>query len=68
MKKRMRCRKCKYLNWDFITDQKERTDDNFCGLHGRAKVNVDGYQVDLDHKGSCGFAPQATYTQLELFN
>jgi len=31
---------------------------HFCGLHGRAQVNPDGEQANLDARGGCGFSPK----------
>ena len=50
-----RCRQCAYLDYDFLDDIKEITEEHFCGLHGRVRVDIDGKQPDLNHKGGCGF-------------
>ena len=45
------------MDWDFITDEirPQCDNDHFCGLHGRAPVDPDGPQVDLNHRGGCGY-------------
>ena len=65
--KEMKCSKCKYLNWDFLTDKIEQTDEDFCGLHGRARVQIDGVQQDFNHHGGCGFVERQKFIQLDLF-
>ena len=49
-----RCRQCEYLNQD-------------CGLHGRARVDPDGEQPDLNHHGGCGFNRATEPRQYNLF-
>lgn len=63
-----RCRKCNYLDFDLLHDQVEIVDSNqhFCGLHGRAIVNPDGEQPNLNNHGSCGFSPRIKAVQLTL--
>lgn len=61
-----RCRQCEYLNFDFIFNVYE-SGDWFCGLHGRALVDPDGEQPDLDHKGGCGFNKAEESRQFSLF-
>lgn len=63
-----RCRNCNYLNYDFFSDSYERVEpgEDFCGLHGRAKVNPDGEQQNLNSRGSCGYSRKARPVQLEL--
>lgn len=53
----MRCRRCAYLDWDFSDGSVSPPLDgsHYCGLHGGTKVDIDGEQVNLDHKGGCGF-------------
>ena len=63
---KMRCERCVYLNWDFLTGTIEKTDHDFCGLHGRAQVDINGKQQNLDSRGGCGFSEKARYVQLEL--
>lgn len=67
MAKKMKCRRCRYLNYDFLNDKYEPELPPFCGLHGRTKVDPDGEQQDLDHRGGCGFIPTSRPRQLELF-
>ena len=66
----MRCWRCAYLDYDCIGECQEQPlpGEHFCGLHGRARVDPDGEQMDLDHHGGCGFAPRKEAVQLELFN
>ncbi|MBR1464303.1 MAG: hypothetical protein IJ604_13145 [Prevotella sp.] len=54
---KIKCRLCTYLDYDFFERRFEnRTEGNhYCGLHGRAQVDPDGEQVNLDHRGGCGF-------------
>ena len=54
--KKMKCRRCKYLNFDFLEDKYEPESPPFCGLHGRTEVDPDGEQQNLDHRGGCGFS------------
>ena len=39
--KRMRCKACMFLNWDFITDKNIPVEKGkeFCGLHGGTRVD-----------------------------
>lgn len=64
-RQRAKCRECRWLNWDFVTDGYERGSEPFCGLHGRARVDPSGKQPNLDHMGGCGFVTK--YEQLKLF-
>lgn len=56
-KNKAQCRKCQHLDYDHLSDQKEfcQAGEHFCGLHGRTRVDPDGEQMDLNHKGGCGF-------------
>lgn len=66
MSMRARCRSCIFLNWDFITEEIEQNPSkDYCGLHGHAAVNPDGYQQNLDSRGGCGFVSK--HRQLSLF-
>lgn len=65
--KRARCKSCFYLNWNWITDTRDMNPPYFCGLHGRAIVDPDGEQENLDHNGGCGYSPKETSYQLSLF-
>lgn len=64
---RARCRECEYLNQNNINLEYE-SGDWFCGLHGRAAVDPDGDQPDLNHHGGCGFHKAATPRQYMLFD
>lgn len=64
--KKMRCRKCTYYNYDVFSMSYENK-SSYCGLHGRVLVDPDGFQQNLDSKGSCGFYPRFIPIQLELF-
>lgn len=61
-----RCRQCEYLNQDWLTREYE-TGEWFCGLHGRAHVDPDGEQPDLNHHGGCGFNRATEPRQYNLF-
>lgn len=63
-----RCRRCYYLNLDFIDLTYEDDCPPFCGLHGRSRIDPDGEQPDLDHHGGCGFSPKEQEYQLSMFN
>lgn len=62
---KMRCRRCRYYNYDFLSDVYEA--GSFCGLHGRAYIDPFSEQVNLNHNGGCGFSPKNKPIQLELF-
>lgn len=64
--KKMKCRTCFYLNYDFFTYSYACPNHHFCGLHGRCKVDPDGPQMDLDHRGGCGYLAKKTTVQLEI--
>ena len=66
MTQRARCRECQWLNYDFLSDKYERDLPPFCGLHGRARVDPNGWQQNLDHNGGCGF--HCKHQQLTLFD
>lgn len=53
--KKMQCRRYKNLNYDHFTRQYENDEAPICGLHGRARVDPDGPQQNLDGRGGCGF-------------
>lgn len=53
-----RCRNCECLNFDFVSGKYEFPEHDFCGLHGRTRVDLDGDQPDLNHHGGCGFMPK----------
>lgn len=61
-----RCRECYWLNLDVFSDEYE-SGEWFCGLHGRAAVDPDGEQPDLDHRGGCGFSEFHGERQFSLF-
>ena len=60
----MRCRRCRHLNYNHLTDQYEPDDPPFCGLHGCARVDPDGPQQDLNHKGGCGYTDKDQIIEL----
>jgi hypothetical protein len=62
----MRCYGCEYLNYDFLDDIYEHGEP-FCGLHGRAPVDPNGPQQDLNHHGGCGYSPIDKGAQTSLF-
>ena len=57
---RMRCRECAWLDYDFLgkTIELRLDGSHYCGLHGRATVDIDGEQQNLNRRGSCGFFPK----------
>lgn len=61
-----RCRSCYWLNWDFISGEYV-SGQWFCGLHGCTRVDPDGEQLDLDHRGGCGYMKATEPRQLRLF-
>ena len=61
----MRCLRCSYYNFDFLSDSYEEG-ESFCGLHGRAKVDPNGKQRNLDNHGSCGYHPKNQPIQMSL--
>ena len=63
----MRCKRCCWLNYSFLSHCYEVTDKPYCGLHGRSRVNPDGPQQNLDARGGCGFWEKVEGVQLELF-
>lgn len=68
-KKKIRCRKCSWLNYNFFSKNYEPYKDGyFCGLHGRETIDPDGEQKNLDRRGGCGFSPKIKPPkQLSLF-
>ena len=69
-KQKMRCWHCEYLDNDLLSGCHESVADgcHFCGLHGRAQVDPDGPQQNLDHKGGCGYVQRKHPVQLDLFS
>lgn len=67
---KMRCRKCEYLDYDFINDCQEYRPDgeHYCGLHGMARVDPDGPQQNLNRNSGCGFNRRKETVQLSLFD
>jgi len=68
---KMRCRRCVFLDWEFISNTIEPREDgtHYCGLHGGTTVDIDGPQMNLDNRGSCGFADRIRPAeQLDLWN
>lgn len=61
-----RCKSCYWLNWDFASNEYVGG-PWFCGLHGCARVDPDGEQRDLDHRGGCGYMFADGMRQLRLF-
>ena len=66
---KMRCNKCVWLDYDVFDNMYESHTYHFCGLHGRARVNPDGEQQNLNGRESCGFTqkrdkPKPTIVQL----
>lgn len=64
----MRCRSCRWFDWEFITEEitPQVEGEHFCGLHGRTRVDPDGPQVDLNHYGGCGYFKIEGGEQLNL--
>lgn len=64
-----RCNDCYYLNYDFFSNAYEESVHDFCGLHGRRRVDVNGEQPKVSKNegemGECGYLPKVL--QLELF-
>lgn len=66
---KMRCADCYWLDWDFVTHRHiplRNPGFHYCGLHGRAQVDPNGEQQNLDRHGGCGFMPVQEPIQLEL--
>lgn len=66
--RKAKCRQCLHLDYDHLSDTIEPCKDgeHFCGLHGRARIDPDGIQQDLNHQGGCGFIQRNKPVQLEL--
>lgn len=64
--KRMRCRRCMWYNYNFLSRQYE--EGSFCGLHGMEEVIPDAPQMALLHteEPDCGYYPKQQPIQLEL--
>ena len=54
------------LNYDYLTGRYEPDLPPFCGVHGRIRVDPDGQQQDLDHRGGCDFIEKNEPVQLSL--
>lgn len=69
-RKKMRCWRCEHLDYDHINGKQEQRlpGEHYCGLHGMARVDPDGPQQNLDHKGGCGFTARKKAVQLSLFD
>lgn len=73
-KTKIKCRTCYNLNYDYFSSRYEPYEEIkywFCGLHGRAHVDPDGMQVDLNKRGGCGYFPKVKKKepkQLSLFD
>lgn len=63
---KMKYRRCRYLNYDFLDEKYEPELPPFCGLHGRTKVDPDGEQQDLNHRGGCGFSDKNKPIELKI--
>lgn len=57
---KIKCRLCVNLDYNaFFRRYENRSDgEHFCGCHGMAQVDPDGEQLNLDHRGGCGFFPK----------
>lgn len=68
--KKMRCWRCEHLDFDHILCRQENRPpgEHYCGLHGMARVDPDGPQQNLDHKGGCGFTARKQAVELSLFD
>ena len=57
MEQKMRCWRCTWMDYDVFSRKYEKHPNgwHYCGLHGRAQVDPDGLQVNLDRRGGCGF-------------
>lgn len=54
------------LNYDYLTGRYEPELPPFCGVHDRIRVDPDGQQQDLDHRGGCGFNEKNKPIELTL--
>ena len=63
---KMRCRRCQAFCYDFVDRRQDDESESYCGMHGRAKVDPDGVQQNLDHRGGCGFVEKKRAKQLTL--
>lgn len=61
-----KCSQCRYLNYNFFDGTYENKVPPFCGLHGRARVDPDGEQRNLNHEGGCGFSRKMKSIQTAL--
>ena len=64
--RKMRCRYCVNYCYDHLGRKYETDCEPFCGLHGRARVDPDGRQQNLDRRGGCGYSPRQKVIQLEI--
>lgn len=71
-KTKIKCRTCTHLNYDYLQSRYETFEEAgnyYCGVHGRAAVDPDGQQVNLNRRGGCGYYPkQRPPKQLSLFD
>lgn len=59
----MRCWNCIWLDYDIFSRSYEtHSFGHFCGLHGRAQVDPDSKQANLDGHGNCGFHSKVKIT------
>ena len=63
---KMRCRYCANYCYDYLDGRYESDSEPFCGLHGRARVDPDGKQQNLDSRGGCGYIARQKPVQLEI--
>ena len=63
---KIRCRFCTHFDYNHLDSRYEprAEGEHFCGLHGMAPVDPDGPQVNLDHRGGCGYYPKKRDVQL----
>ena len=54
------------LNYCHLTGRYEPDLPPFCGLHGRVRVDHNGQQQDLNHRGGCDFIEKNEPVQLSL--
>jgi len=64
--RKARCKRCRWLDYSFLDDKYEQTDEHFCGMHGMAPVDPEGEQPNLDHHGGCGYSEKEQYSQLSI--
>lgn len=68
---RARCGDCRRLNRDLLADEAEpfeRLGYWFCGVHGRAHIDPDGRQPNLNRRGGCDYSTKNRQMSLFDFN